>query len=132
MRIPLAGSRARALIACIALTLNLVGSGVPLLHAAAHSAHAESDAHERSSQAHHDAPPVEQATLDHEADHSASLHGECLYLNRLATAFALPAVPPLLPASVVQPDLAPSTPPVTEYRSRAPPPGDPARAPPLV
>ncbi|MDQ3605505.1 MAG: hypothetical protein M3418_04865 [Gemmatimonadota bacterium] len=70
--------------------------------------------------------------MDHEADHSASLHDECLYLNRLAAAFALPAAPLLFVAPVVEAELAPRAPPPAEARSRAPPLGDPARAPPLV
>lgn len=133
MRLPLtAPSGLRTLLACVALALNLFGSGVPLLHAAAHSAHAEHFAHEGSSRSHHEAPIVEHVAVDHEADHSASLHDEWLYLNRLAAAFALPAAPLPFVAPVVEAVLAPRALPPTESRSRAPPPGDPARAPPLV
>ncbi len=133
MRLPLtARSGLRTLLACVALALNLFGSGVPLLHAAAHATHAEHLAHEGSPRSHHDASVVEHVAVDHEADHSASLHDECLYLNRLAAAFALPASPLLFVVPVVEAELAPRAPHPTESRSRARPPGDPARAPPLV
>lgn len=132
MRFSLAARSGRTLIASVALALNFLGSGVPILHAAAHSAHAEHFAHEGTSRSHHEAHLVEHVAIDHEAEHPASLHDECLYLNRLATAFALPVAPLLSVAPFVEAQLAVIIPTVAEFRSRAPPPGDPARAPPLV
>jgi hypothetical protein len=137
MRFPFtASSGSRASLAYIALALNLLGSGAPLLHVAAHAVHAERIAHDAPlppSRSHHGAVAVElHQGEDHEADHPSWMHDECVFLGRFEVAFALPSARPLPLLGFAEAVRAPGAPDVGEHRSRAPPPGDPARAPPLA
>lgn len=122
----------RSPFACLLLVLSLFGTSTPLLHAAAHSAHEDRHLHLGPAASQHSVALEHHASVDHEADHAASLHDDGVYLSRLSADFALPATPVLLPVAVVVPQRAPSVPYAGVHRSRAPPPGDPARAPPLI
>lgn len=124
-------SRWRLLAACFALVANLVAAGVPVLHAFAH--HGAGEEH------HHDAAHGHGAELHagdaghgHDRAHAASLHDECVAVKRVAVNLAVLTV--CRTALLVSPTAERDVParPVQRLSSRAPPPGDPARAPPLV
>jgi hypothetical protein len=121
-----AAPRRRILLALLALAANLVAAGVPLLHAAAHLGHHQDAPHTEALLA-----AVDHAEHDHGEAHPAALHD------------AAPSVRTSLAFALVTPEEAPLPAlPVRESReisilaprpaSRAPPPGDPARAPPLA
>lgn len=121
------------LVVLLGLAANLIAAGAPVLHVLLHELHEAGEHH------HHD----EHATLDGEAgpaetDHPASdvhpqaLHDDARLIKRDVVLFPFPAVALALPEPVeVEAEYRTSEPPGS-LRSRAPPPGDPARAPPLV
>lgn len=125
--------RRRLLVACLALVANFIAAGVPVLHTFAHDAHFTSADHHSAAVDVHGAELHErEAGHDHDQAHAASLHDECVALKRVAVdldflvpvRFALPGEP--------ETDRVVPKRPVQRLSSRAPPPGDPARAPPLV
>jgi len=120
--------RPRVLLVLLALAANLIAAGGPLLHAAAHlGGHAE---HAESADA---LAGVGHAHDDHGALHPASLEDEVAAAkSRGGTELALAAAAdlPLLRVTTHQRRDLPV--PAPRLSSRAPPPGDPARAPPLA
>jgi hypothetical protein len=118
----------RALTACLALAATLVAAGTPLLHAAAHAGHEAEHAVELSSGGElHDA-----SDHGHDEVHPPALHDECV-LQRIQQDPVMPAHP--VAAAVLaaaEPEQVIGTRPIHQLPSRAPPPGDPARAPPLA
>lgn len=119
----------RSLTVCLALVANLFAVGVPLLHSAAHAL-ADHHAHEIAAAAEHEASHEHPSDDEHDEVHPSSLHDEGVLLRRIA-----PDVSVLPPATLAVIDAAaehraPASRPVASLRSRAPPPGDPARAPP--
>ena len=125
--------RRRLLVACLALVANLIAAGVPVLHAFAHDAHFASADHHSAAVDDQGAELHErEADHDHDQAHAASLHDECVALKRVVVDLGfLAPVRFVLPG---EPDMDRVVPkrPVQRLASRAPPPGDPARAPPLV
>lgn len=127
-------SRLRTLVVLLGLAANLIAAGAPVLHVLLHELHERGDHH------HHDEEHAAFA-WDHapaETDHPASdvhpqaLHDDARLIKRDVVLFPFPAVALALPEPVeVDADCLTSEPPGS-LRSRAPPPGDPARAPPLV
>ena len=124
-------SRFRTLVVLLGLAANLIAAGAPLLHAFLHELHEAG---------HHDAHEVELALHagGTETDHSGSdvhpqaLHEDARLVKRDAMVFAFPTLAAALPEPVeVEVEYLTSEPPGA-LRSRAPPPGDPARAPPLL
>ena len=128
----------RTLMVCLALVANLLATGGPLLHAAVHELHEARDArddHNRHGHHHHDERVVASGgVVDHLDDeiHPASLHEDCPLLLRSACFVGIPSSTPGLQAVVTPGVNAPVLRPVSSPLSRAPPPGDPARAPPLA
>ena len=144
-------SRWRLLAVCLALVANLVAAGVPVLHSLAHEAHSAGWGHDVAATHHqegehhagreHHPPATHEFAAErhaaesdhhHEQAHAPSLHDECVALKRLAVDFAF-----LAPVRFVlsgEPEHDGSVPRrlVQRLSSRAPPPGDPARAPPPV
>lgn len=144
----------RTATVCLALAANLIAAGVPVLHASAHAAHDgaqhaeahapeahESDTHEPEAHAHEEPAPVAAEPVDdadpgadqgHGDVHPASLHDECISGKRAVFSFewfvALPSFDPVIPT---RSGGAPSRS-IQRLSTRAPPPGTPARAPPLV
>jgi hypothetical protein len=123
--------RLRTLVVLLGLAANLIAAGAPLLHAVLHELHEAG---------HHDEHEVELALHagGTETDHSGSdihpqaLHDDARLVKRDAMVFAFPALAVALPEPVESEiEYLTSTPPGA-LRSRAPPPGDPARAPPLL
>ena len=126
-------SRLRTLAVLLGLAANLIAAGAPVLHVLLH------ELHERGAHHHHD---EHLAGLDRDAapegtDHPASdvhpqaLHDDARLIKRDVVLFPVPAVALALPEPVeAELDYRTSGPPGS-LRSRAPPPGDPARAPPL-
>jgi hypothetical protein len=108
---------------CLALVAILFAAGTPVLHAAAHHAH-ESE---------HPAEIVSAQRIDHGHGeiHAPSLHDEGRVVQKFAPDFHFYAPAPfgvlVLPAA--KPPVVIRS--VPRLPSRAPPPGDPARAPPL-
>lgn len=127
----------RTLVVLLGLAANLIAAGAPLLHAFLHELH-EAGHHDAHEAAHHDVHEAELALHSGGTDHSGSdvhpqaLHDEARLAKRDAIVFAFPALAVALhePAEPAIEYLT-SEPPGA-LRSRAPPPGDPARAPPLV
>jgi len=120
--------RLRFLLALLALAANLIAAGGPLLHAAAHlGGHGE---HAESADA---LAGVGHAHDDHGALHPASLDDEAAAVkSRGGSGFALLAAADL-PLLRITPHERRDLPvPAPRLSSRAPPPGDPARAPPLA
>ena len=123
MRVSRFGRRVRAQLAFIALTLNLFGVGVPLVHAEVHGEYP------LAAIGHADLSLGRAAEV--QSDH-AGLHQGWTCCKSVPDQFELPvsAVPGVLPfqgaALLQQPVL------IAKPASRAPPPGDPARAPPLL
>jgi hypothetical protein len=126
-------SRWRLLVACLALAANLVAAGVPVLHALAHDAHFASVDHHADAVDDHGAELHErEAGHDHDRAHAASLHDECVALKRVAVDLGFIAPIRFALLSESETDRVVPRRPVQRLSSRAPPPGDPARAPPLV
>lgn len=119
--------RLRLLPALLALTANLIAAGVPLLHAAAHREHGAS---------HHAAEMTALAATDHSDHGHGEIHPPALHdhgaLSRGSIGFSFIVVAdlPVLPVTLHERRDTPI--PVPRLSSRAPPPGDPARAPPLA
>lgn len=122
---------------CLALVANLLATGAPLLHAAAHEAHEARGGHD------HHAEPAgleEEASgaagaaagHDHDEIHPASLHEDCPLQLRVPALTGIPSVSQDLPPVFATGTDVSTLPPVLPCLSRAPPPGDPARAPPLA
>lgn len=113
----------RVLIVSLALIANLFAAGTPVLHAWTH--HREGDDHH--------APVVElQVDHDHEAEHPRSLHDDTLVVKRHALDLTFLHATPGVESVVVATECIRVRPTVASLGSRAPPPGDPARAPPLA
>ena len=123
MRIFRFGRRVRAQLAFIALTLNLFGVSVPLVHAEVHC--------ECPSAAIGHADLSLGRAAEVQSDH-AGLHQGWTCCKSVPDQFELPVS--VVPGVVLVPGAAlPQHPlPLAKPASRAPPPGDPARAPPLV
>jgi hypothetical protein len=132
--LPNRSSRLRALVVLLGLAANLIAAGAPVLHVLLHGLHEAGEHHH-----HHDehaalARDSGPAETDHPASdvHPQALHDDARLVKRDVVLFALPAVAVALPEPVeVEVEYRTSEPPGS-LRSRAPPPGDPARAPPLV
>ena len=116
----------RTLLVCLALVANLIAAGTPLLHAAAHDLHGD----------HHDVlasvATLQGADHGHDEVHAPSLHDDAVLVKQAAPDFLF--VAPALPVSLELsgPERTVAFHPVPRLPSRAPPPGDPARAPPLA
>ena len=126
-------SRWRLLAACFALVANLFAAGVPVLHGFAHDADVGREQHHHAAAYHHGAElHAEEAGHGHGRAHAASLHDECVAVKRAAVDAAVLTV--CRSAALVLPATDREVPlrPVERLSSRGPPPGDPARAPPLV
>jgi hypothetical protein len=123
-------SRLRTLLALLALAANLLAAGGPLLHAAAHlGGHGEQE-HAESSDA---LAGISHAHDDHGALHPASLHDEASAVkSRGGNGFALVARADLPLLRIIPHERRDLPVPAPRLSSRAPPPGDPARAPPLA
>lgn len=126
-----------AVAVCLALAANFFVAGSPALHAAAHALH-DDHPHEHSADAGHGASHEHGADADHRTDdghhevHPSSLHDDGALPRPLVPHFfLLAAVSPSAVEAAAQ-TRAPAARPTTSLRSRAPPPGDPARAPPLA
>jgi hypothetical protein len=127
--------RLRTLVVLLGLAANLIAAGAPVLHVLLHELHEAGEHH------HHDDEHAELAWefgpegSDHpDSDvHPQALHDEARLIKRDVVLFAFPGIVPLaLPEPVeAEVEYRTSEPPGS-LRSRAPPPGDPARAPPLV
>lgn len=122
--------RFRTLVVLLGLVANLIAAGAPLLHAFMHELHEA---------AHHDEHEAELALhtggteTDHGLDvHPQALHDEARLVKRDAMVFAFPALAVALPEPVESEIEYLTSEPPGSLRSRAPPPGDPARAPPLL
>ena len=124
-------ARFRTLVVLLGLAANLIAAGAPLLHAVLHALHEAG---------HHDGHPAELAShaggteSDHpESDvHPQALHDDARLVRRDVVLFPFPAVAVVLPETVESEVEYLTSEPPGSPRSRAPPPGDPARAPPLV
>ena len=140
-------SRWRLLAVCLALVANLVAAGVPVLHSLAHEAHFGDWDHHASAPHHLDGehsagrehhPPATheqhatESDHDHEQAHAPSLHDECVALKRLAVDFAFLTPVRFVLSAEPEPDRSVPRRPIQRLSTRAPPPGDPARAPPPV
>lgn len=117
--------RLRTLAALLALAATLIAAGVPVLHAAAHLGH-HGEAHGELASA------VDHGDHDHDAIHPAALHDDAAPTGRSSIGFALPGVADLPILHVTLHERRDIPIPVPRLSSRAPPPGDPARAPPLA
>lgn len=119
-------SGVRHVFVLLMLVANVLAAGTPLLHAAAHTGHDRG--HE-----HHDAVVAqEQADHGHGEVHAPSLHDDGALVKKAAPdlLFVALATPVSLDLSGQERTVAFH--PVPRLPSRAPPPGDPARAPPLA
>ncbi len=122
--------RLRTFIVLLGLAANLIAAGAPLLHVLLHELHEAG---------HHDEHGVALAfSAGPDTDHSGlevhpqALHDDARLVKRDALVFAFPALAVAPPEPVeFEIEYLTSAPPGT-LRSRAPPPGDPARAPPLL
>ena len=133
---PAPPSRIRTVAVLLGLAANLIAAGAPVLHVLLHELHERGEHHH-----HHDDQPVAGLAWDaapEGSDHPASdvhpraLHDDALLIKRDAVLFAFPAVAVALPEPVEAGAEHRTSGPPGSLRSRAPPPGDPARAPPLV
>ncbi|HEX8318660.1 hypothetical protein [Longimicrobium sp.] len=125
--------RFRPLFVLLGLAANLIAAGTPLLHGVLHELH---EVHEGRHVDEHAAGLVAEAgpAIDHSsADiHPQALHDDAKLVRRDVLVFTLPSLalasrePVQLEAEYFQSE------PPGALRSRAPPPGDPARAPPHV
>jgi len=116
----------RALTACLALAATLIAASAPFAHAAAHAKHdiAQACAH----------VVAEVHAMDdrHGEVHAPGLHDDSI-LQRIQPNPLMAALPEATAARVAaEPEQVAGTRPVHRLRSRAPPPGDPARAPPFA
>lgn len=117
----------RSLILCLALVANFFAAGSPLLHTAAHALD-DHHRHEIAAASDHEHPSDEE----HDEVHPSSLHDDSVLLRRGAPNFFFLPSATLLAIDAAAEHPAPATSQVASLRSRAPPPGDPARAPPLA
>ena len=126
--------RIRTLFVLLGLAANLIAAGTPLLHGVLHELH---ELHEGG---HHDEYPAGLTAdgtgpaMDHSGSdvHPQALHDDAKLVRRDVLVFTLPPLALALREPVqVQVEHFQSEPPGA-LRSRAPPPGDPARAPPHV
>ena len=123
--------RLRTLVVLLGLAANLIAAGAPLLHAYLHELHeaGHHDEHEAELALHSGATETDHSGSD---IHPQALHDDARLVKRDAMVFAFPALAVALPEPVESEiEYLTSTPPGA-LRSRAPPPGDPARAPPLL
>ena len=127
--------RVRTLVVLLGLAANLIAAGAPVLHVLLHELHEAGEHHHHHDEAH---AALAWDSGAEETDHPASdvhpqaLHDDARLIKRDAVLFPFPAVALALPEPVeVEAEYRTSEPPGS-LRSRAPPPGDPARAPPLV
>jgi hypothetical protein len=126
--------RLRTLVVLLGLAANLIAAGAPLLHAFLHELHEAGEHH------HHDEDHAALAwdTAPEGTDHPDSdvhpqaLHDDARLIKRDAVLFPFPAVAVALPEPVESEIEYRTSEPPGSLRSRAPPPGDPARAPPLL
>lgn len=126
----------RLLAALLALGANLLAAGAPVLHEGVHALHASSGEHaddHGESTRHAPTPTVhEGADHGHGEIHAAALHDAAAARPATASFVGLPPVHPVdIPVTAATEILLPFRP-VARLSSRAPPPGDPARAPPLA
>jgi len=118
----------RALTACLALAATLIAASAPLVHVAVHAGH-DGD---------HGSDFVVGAELHDASDHGhGDVHHPSLHDRTVVQRVQLDSPAPALPeaAAVIlaaEPDQVVGTRPIHRLPSRAPPPGDPARAPPLA
>lgn len=126
-------SRLRTLVVLLGLAANLIVAGAPGLHVLLHELHAREDHH-------HDEHPgglawdTAPGGTDHpDSDvHPRSLHDDARLLKPHVVLLRFPVVA-LAPPEPAEAEVEHRTSrPPGSLRSRAPPPGDPARAPPLV
>ncbi len=119
------------LVVLLGLTASSIAAGAPLLHAVLHELHEAGHLHEDEL-----APALHASET--ETDHSDSdihpraLHDDARLVKRDAMVFAFPALAVALPEPVEPETEYLTSEPPGALRSRAPPPGDPARAPPLL
>lgn len=123
--------RLRTLVVLLGLAANLIAAGAPLLHAFLHELHeaGHHDEHETELALH--AGGTETDHSDSEI-HPQALHDDARLVKRDAMVFAFPALAVALPEPVESEIEYLTSAPPGALRSRAPPPGDPARAPPLL
>ncbi len=123
----------RRVTACMALAATLFAAGAPALHALVHAAGASHRATGSHHQTAHAATSAVTGEHSHEVDHPPGLHDEAVLLRGAPLDFVF-----IAPIPVAVLNLLPATerlvvrPAARGWTSRAPPPGDPARAPPLV
>lgn len=114
----------RFAVAVLAIAANLLATGTPLLHAALHDAHAEDTLVVAG---------ADRVDHDHAEVHPPSLHDGAVLLRGTTADFVFVAPAPvarLNPLSATERLIV--RPLVCGWTSRAPPPGNPARAPPLI
>ena len=123
--------RLRTLVVLLGLAANLIAAGVPLLHAFLHELHEAGyhDAHEVELALHSGATETDHSDSD---IHPQALHDESRLVKRDAMVFVFPTLAVALPEPVESEIEYLTSEPPGALRSRAPPPGDPARAPPLL
>lgn len=125
---------ARTMVVLLGLAANLIAAGAPVLHVLLHELHEAGEHH------HHDEHPAGLAwnAAPGDADHPDSdvhpqaLHDDARLIKRDVVLLAFPAVALALPEPVEAEVEHWTSEPPGSLRCRAPPPGDPARAPPLV
>lgn len=125
---------ARTLVVLLGLAANLIAAGAPVLHVLLHELHERGDHHHHDEHAAGLAWDTAPEGVDHPASdvHPQALHDDARLVKRDVVLFPFPAAALALPERVeVEAEYRTSGPPGS-LRSRAPPPGDPARAPPLV
>ena len=108
------------------LVANVLAAGTPLLHAAAHTGHDRGHEHNNAVVA------QDQADHGHGEVHAPSLHDDGALVKKVAPDFLFVAPAPLIAPDLPGSERAVAFHPVPRLPSRAPPPGDPARAPPLA
>lgn len=126
--------RLRRLAVLLGLAANLVAAGVPLLHVLLHEVHERGAHHHSTGHLAGLSGDVEPVDPDHPASdvHPQALHDDVRAVKPDVAPFPFPALA-IVPPETVEAELERRTSgPPGSLRSRAPPPGDPARAPPLV
>lgn len=113
----------RAMLACFGLGAYLLTAGAPLVHAAAHGPHEERD---------HAGLQDERIAHSHDEDHHPSLHDVGATPIRGIAKVALPEALKRIEIIPAPAERRASSPLDRILTPRAPPPGDPARAPPQV
>ncbi|HEY0035486.1 MAG TPA: hypothetical protein VGB66_02300 [Longimicrobium sp.] len=115
----------------LGLAANLIAAGAPLLHAVLHELHeaGHHDEHEVALALHAGGTETDHSGSD---IHPQALHDDARLVKRDAMVFAFPALALALPEPVDPETEYLTSEPPGALRSRAPPPGDPARAPPLL